>query len=87
MYRLGLEAILGLRREGATLRLAPCIPKSWPGYILTYHYGKTVYEIRVENSAGVNGGVKQVLLDGQSQPSGTIPLQDDGRHHRVEVKL
>ncbi|MBE7556011.1 MAG: cellobiose phosphorylase [Anaerolineales bacterium] len=87
MYRLGLEAMLGLRREGAALRLDPCIPKSWPGFTVTYRYGQTVYEIRVENVDGVNRGVKQILLDGQPQSNGTLPLQDDGRHHRVEVKL
>jgi cyclic beta-1,2-glucan synthetase len=87
MYRLGLEAMLGLRREGAALRLEPCIPKSWPGFAVTYRYGQAVYEIRVENPAGVNRGVKQLLLDGQPQPNGTIPLQDNGQHHRVEVKL
>ncbi len=87
MYRLGLEAMLGLRREGPALRLDPCIPKSWPGFTMTYRYGQAVYEIRVENAAGVSHGVKQVLLDGQPQPNGTISLQDDGRHHRVEVKL
>lgn len=85
MYRLGLEAILGLRREGTVLRLDPCLPKSWPGYTMTYRYGQTLYEIQVENPAGVNPGVKQVLLDGQPQPNGSIPLQDDGRPHRVKV--
>jgi cyclic beta-1,2-glucan synthetase len=80
MYRLGLEAMLGLRREGTALRLDPCIPKSWPGFTMTYRY-----EIQVENPTGGNRGVKQVLLDGQPQPNGSIPLQDDGRHHRVKV--
>jgi cyclic beta-1,2-glucan synthetase len=85
MYRLGLEAMLGLRREGTALRLDPCIPKAWPGYTMTYRYGQTLYDIQVENPAGVNPGVKQVLLDDQPQPNGNIPLQDDGRHHRVKV--
>lgn len=87
MYRLGLEAMLGLRREGAALRLDPCIPISWPGFSVTYRYGQAIYEIRVENPTGVNRGVKQLLLDGQPQSNEAIPLQDDGRHHRVEVKL
>ena len=87
MYRLGLEAILGLRREGAALWLDPCIPKAWPGYTLTYRYGEAIYEIQVENLAGVNRGVKQVCLGGQILSDGKVPLRDDGRHHRVEVRL
>ena len=36
MYRLGIEAILGLQRTGQELRLDPCIPKQWTGYTMTY---------------------------------------------------
>ena len=74
MYRLGLEAILGLRRAGTRLHINPCIPRNWPGYKLVFRYGNTRYAIQVENSQGVNRGVKRVTLDGQvvaSQTPGT----------------
>src|ERR1041384_5720620 len=32
MYRLALESLLGLSREGARLRVAPCLPAGWPGF-------------------------------------------------------
>ena len=32
MHRAGLESILGLRFEGSSLHLDPCIPNSWPGF-------------------------------------------------------
>ncbi|MEE8390945.1 MAG: hypothetical protein V3S14_09155, partial [Anaerolineae bacterium] len=73
MVRLGLEAILGLRREGQVLRINPCIPIDWPGYELTYRYGKTCYQIRVENPDGVNQGVKQVTMDGDVLSGDDIP--------------
>ncbi len=87
MYRLGLEAILGLRRVGNVLRFDPCIPKAWPGYELTYRYGKTSYHIRVENPDGVNRGVKQVTLEGGVWPGGEIPLLDDGRQYSVHILM
>ena len=87
MYRLGMEAILGLRRVGKALQINPCIPKDWPGYELTYRYGETRYQIRVENSEGINRGVKQVTLDGEVLPEGEIPLLDDGRGHEVRVLM
>ena len=87
MYRLGLEAILGLRRVGNVLRFDPCIPKTWPGYELTYRYGKTSYQIRVENPDGVERGVKQVTLEGGVWPGGEIPLLDDGRQYSVCVLM
>ncbi|MFQ6100929.1 MAG: GH36-type glycosyl hydrolase domain-containing protein [Anaerolineae bacterium] len=86
-YRLGLEAILGLRRVGGTLRIAPCIPRNWPGYELTYRNGETSYSIRVDNPRGVNRGVEQVMLDGEILPGEEIPLLDDGRRHEVRVVM
>jgi cyclic beta-1,2-glucan synthetase len=87
MYRLGIEAILGLRKEGATLRIEPCIPKDWSGYQMTYRYGETVYQIKVENPEGVNRGVKAVVLDGDELSDGSVPLQDDGDRHQVHVTM
>jgi cyclic beta-1,2-glucan synthetase len=87
MYRLGLEALLGLYRIGESLRIDPCIPKDWPGYDLTYRNGETSYRIRVENPGGVNRGVKQVTLDGEVLPGEEIPLLDDGRQHEVRVLM
>ncbi|MCG7854156.1 MAG: protein ndvB, partial [Methanosarcinaceae archaeon] len=59
MYRLGIEAILGLRKKGSVLKIDPCIPKNWSEYELSYKHGKTVYRIRVENTNGVSRGVTQ----------------------------
>jgi len=87
MYRLGLEAILGLRRVGEALRMDPCIPKDWSGYELTYRDGETSYQIRVENPDGVNRGVKQMTLDGEPLSGRDIPLAGDGGQHRVHVLM
>jgi cyclic beta-1,2-glucan synthetase len=87
MYRLGIEAILGVRREGDWLRVDPCIPRTWPGFEVTYRFGQTTYQIRVENPAGVCRGVKQVLLDGEVLPDFRIPLIDENRQHHVVVSL
>jgi cyclic beta-1,2-glucan synthetase len=85
MYRLGLEGILGVRREGNGLWIDPCIPQDWVDYELTYREGAAVYRIRVENPIGVNRGVKQVTLDEEILPESKVPLLDDGRWHEVRV--
>jgi len=87
MYRLGMEAILGLRREGQTLRLDPCVPKDWSGYQVTYRYRGTTFEIEVENPDGVNRGVAAVTLDGKELSDGRIPLLQDGERHAVRVVM
>jgi cyclic beta-1,2-glucan synthetase len=87
MVRLGLEAILGLRRVGKVLQINPCIPIDWSGYELTYRYGETSYRIRVENPDSVNRGVKQVTLDGDELPGKDVPLLEDGQQHEVRVLM
>ncbi len=87
MARLGIEAILGLRRIGQTLRIDPCIPKQWSGYAMTYRVGQTTYAIQVDNPEGINRGVRQVILDGVEAPNGVILLTDDAQCHHVTVVL
>jgi len=87
MYRLGLEGILGLQRVGKALRFAPCIPGDWRGYQIRYRYGRSVYQIEVTNPEGAGRAVREVRLDGQVVPDGTIPLCDDGTPHQVTVLM
>lgn len=87
MYRLGLEAILGLKRSGTDLIIDPCIPRAWKRYEIRYAAEKEAYHIRVENPDGVNRGIRQILVDGTSAAAARIPLAGDGRQHTVEVTM
>ncbi|MCX6071685.1 MAG: hypothetical protein NTU91_12660, partial [Chloroflexi bacterium] len=87
MYRLGIEAILGLRRKGTELQMDPCIPKAWPRYRIDYRYGGSVYRIEVNNPDGVSRGVREVLLDEASVGDGRIHLIDDGASHAVRIRM
>jgi cyclic beta-1,2-glucan synthetase len=87
MYRLGIEAILGLQRIGNSLLFNPCIPKKWNAYQVDYRYGKTRYHIQVQNPENVNSSVRQIMLDGEHLEGAQIPLQDDGGEHEVIVIL
>jgi len=81
MYRLILESLLGLTRRADTLTLAPRIPADWPGFSLSYRYGKSRYEIRIRR------GAPALLVDGQPQEGATIHLRDDGATHQVELTV
>jgi cellobiose phosphorylase len=87
LYRVALEAILGFRLAGDTLRVEPCVPPGWPGYEIAYRHGSATYRIRVDNAAGTGRGVVSVTLDGQPAAGGAVPLRDDGRGHDVHVTL
>jgi cellobiose phosphorylase len=51
MYRLILESILGIRREGARLLVQPQLPSHWQGFSVSYRNGDVRYEIAVERTA------------------------------------
>jgi cyclic beta-1,2-glucan synthetase len=87
LYRLGVETILGLRRCGEAFAVDPCIPTIWPGYAITWRYGRTSYEIVVENPEHRCRGVAEATLDGVAVDPVTIPLVDDGGVHEVRVVL
>ena len=87
MYRLGIEAMLGLQRVGPALRIDPCIPAIWPRYSMRYRNGQSYYYIQVENPNGISYGVKQVTVDGVVMADGLVPLQSDGGEHTVVVTM
>ena len=87
LYRVAIEAILGLRVRGDTLRLSPCIPRSWPQFELSYRYRSATYRIVVDNSAGKGRGVKSVELDGERVPNDELLLSDDAKTHHAVVRL
>ena len=89
MYRAGLEWILGFRLQGAALFLDPCIPRTWPGFGITFRYRSARYDIQVENPRGVCRGIVHAELDGEalSGNQARIALVDDGASHRVRIIL
>ncbi len=87
MYRAGLESILGFKLRGDRLMVAPCIPRWWREFEITYRRGRTTYRIKVENPMAIHRGVASVELDGAYQPAGEILLFDDGQTHSLRVVL
>jgi cyclic beta-1,2-glucan glucanotransferase len=87
MYRLCVEAILGLHREGDTLRIEPRISSTWPGYEVDYRYADTTYTFEVENPDNVEQGILKIDLDGESLPSNVVSLINDRKTHKVVILL
>ncbi|NBC46781.1 MAG: cyclic beta 1-2 glucan synthetase [Gammaproteobacteria bacterium] len=90
MYRLILESLLGLRLEGETLRIEPCLPADWDGFRLHYRYRETPYRIAVSQVRVLEGGdslVTQLTLDGVELEGSVIPMVDDRQEHLVQVSL
>ena len=72
MYRLIVESLLGLRREGEKLRFAPCLSPDWKAFKVHYRYRETVYHIAVLQAPPGNGETS-VTVDGLEQPDRRFP--------------
>jgi cellobiose phosphorylase len=71
MYRVWLEEILGFKLRAGRLSIEPVLPENWPGYVLTFRYGRTEYRITVEN--------------GGERSKQEIQLVDDGESHAIHI--
>ncbi len=87
MYRAALESMLGFHLQGETLRIEPCIPRSWRSFEIDYRRSNTLYKIKVENPSGICRGVAELWLDGELLSSNEILLSADEQTHRVVVIL
>ena len=85
MYRLIIESLLGLRREGDKLRFEPCLPEDWESLKVHYRYRETVYHITVLQTN--SGATASVIVDGVEQPDAAISLVDDHQEHSIDVKV
>jgi cyclic beta-1,2-glucan synthetase len=87
MYQAAVQSLLGLRHNGATVSVNPCIPAVWPGYSLEWTVGRTRYRFTVSNPEHRSQGIGSAELDGVAVDARAIPLEDDGGTHEVTIVL
>ncbi|MFP3341447.1 glucoamylase family protein [Halomonas sp. SIMBA_159] len=93
MYQAGIEGILGIRREGDWLVIAPCLPSTWPSFSATVTLGSSEYRIRVsqpQTTLEATATARSAILDGVALPLSIaqplrVPL--DGQSHHLELHL
>ena len=86
MYRLIVESLLGVEREGDKLKISPRLPEHWKSCKIHYRYRETVYHINMVLT-GNGGQAAQVRVDGIAQEDGYIHLLDDRRDHTAEITI
>jgi cellobiose phosphorylase len=90
MYRLLLESLLGLSRQGDALRFLPCLPSQWASFSLSYRYLSSMYHIDIAQSATAVDGAPaaiRIAVDGVLQDGDALRMVDDQREHHVAVSL
>src|SRR5690554_1389980 len=79
------EWILGIRAEFEGLLIEPCIPEDWDGFEVIKVFRGDTYHIRVNNTAHVSKGIKELKIDGELLNKNIIKPIGDGKIHFVEV--
>ena len=87
LYRLGIERLLGLVRDGARLCFAPALPPDWRTCEVDYRHGETLYRIRFEAPDGGGNRVERIEVDGVDQRDGAIDLDLGGGVREVVVRV
>ena len=77
--------ILGVMPEYDGLRIDPCIPDTMKGFTVTRKFRGGEFEIRVDNTAGAEKGVKSVKVDGKEIAGNLVPPMTG--KHTVEVVM
>ena len=81
------QAILGVKPELDGLRIDPCIPASWRQFTVCRRFRGAVYEIRVENPDGVQHGVRELRVDGETRPGQLVFARPAGSRVLVQVRM
>jgi cyclic beta-1,2-glucan synthetase len=80
-YYVGINEILGLKKEGNTIKFNPSVPKSWKSFEIEYKYIDTLYKIKVNLDTKDNG----ITVDGDKINKNYVTLKNDKRIHAVVV--
>ena len=81
------QYILGVRPVYDGLLIDPCIPSTMKNYTVMRHFRGADYHITVDNSAGIEKGVKSITVDGNALDGNVLPVFGDGKKHEVIVKM
>lgn len=86
-YRLAVERILGLQRQGDRVRLDPCPPPEWEGWEMRLREGDTTWRVRIRVVSEGEPGVQSLELDGDILQGDAFPLRQDGDVHEVTATV
>ena len=76
-YYAATQWILGIRPEYEGLRVAPVIPKVWPGFEASRTYRGVTYKISVKRQG--QGNRVALTVDGKKIDGSLVPVPADGR--------
>ncbi len=82
-----VEGICGMRPDADGLLISPSIPAEWDGFKIEKNFRNKKLNITVDNSAHVQSGVKEIILNGEKTNSNYIPASKLADTNEITVVL
>lgn len=87
LCQAGLEHIVGLNIRTGHFTVDPTIPADWKRFTVTYKRGERIFDITVNNQAGVERGVIKITVNGTTLQDKQIPFECPDYRERVQVEV
>lgn len=82
-----VEGICGMRPNSEGLVINPSIPSEWDGFTISKNFRGCHLDITVDNSAHVESGVKELILNGEKLEGNLVPANLLKNENTVKVVL
>lgn len=82
-----VEGICGMRPDMKGLEISPSIPSEWDGFKIEKNFRGKKLNITVDNSAHVESGVKEIILNGTKLDGNYIPADTLIENNEITVIL
>ena len=82
-----VEGICGMRPDADGLVISPSIPSSWDGFKIEKNFRGKKLNITVDNSAHVQSGVKEIILNGTKLDGNYVPADKLAETNDISVVL
>ncbi|MDE6501694.1 MAG: N,N'-diacetylchitobiose phosphorylase [Ruminococcus sp.] len=82
-----VEGICGMRPDMKGLEISPSIPSEWDGFKIEKNFRNKKLNITIDNSAHVESGVKEIVLNGKKLDGNYIPADILAENNDITVIL
>ncbi len=82
-----VEGICGMRPDADGITIAPSIPSEWDGFKIEKNFRGKKLNITIDNSAHVESGVKELILNGEKLEGSYVPADKLADVNEIKVVL
>ena len=87
MWRLAVEAIVGVTLVDGGVVLSPCLPRQWRGCKVILRRPHGTLDIRIEDPEALGAGPITLIVNGELWTGNRLPFPDDGSTSQVVATI